>query len=96
MNKHMQKISIVLILVVVILAVLSQIHIIVERAYSLANKEAAIATVNGGDYEFAVQQGVKSGGKLINGSFILAYCVVIIIGGTYTYKNSKKMLKKSE
>jgi uncharacterized membrane protein YjgN (DUF898 family) len=75
-----------LVMVVIALAILTHIHSIVERAYSQANRNAAVSTLNGGESEFAAQQVVKSSGQAIDGIFYLAILGVLAIGGIRIYK----------
>lgn len=85
--KYMGKIVRAILLVVIGIAILSHIHGIVERSYSAANRDAAIATVNGGNHEFAAQQVVKSGGQGLNELIGFGYACIILLGGISITRN---------
>ena len=91
--KGIKSIAPTIIMVIIVLAILTHFHSIAERIYSQANRNAAIATLNGGEAEFAAQQVVKSGGEVINGSFYLAIFGVLMFSGVRIYRKVNIMRK---
>ena len=94
MNKGVKKILIAIVMVGIGFAVVSQIQKNVERTYAIENRDAAMKTVNGGNYEYAMQEAVKSGGKLVNGIFLGLYLLMGASGCIYIYKSGKKMAEE--
>lgn len=81
------KIMFKCLVVLVILIILNLTHTVVERSYSVANRGVAISTVNGGNVEFAAQEAVKTGGRLIDTGFFVLYIVTIGIGCVHIGKS---------
>ena len=90
----MKKLVWTVILVGVALFILDRAQIVVDRSYSVVNREAAMATVNGGDGEFAAQEAVKAGGQSLGLIFRLANLAVIGLGLLSGIVAVKKMVKK--
>ena len=94
--KAINSIATTIVMVVIALAILAHIHSIVERTYSQVNRNAAIATVNGGESEFAAQQVAKSSGQAVDGIFYIVVLVVLAVGGTKIYKTVQVIRKEEQ
>ena len=83
---YIKRICWTITIVIMLLFVTTNVHSIVERAYSTANRDAAIAAVNGGEAEFTNVQTIKSVGNTIDGLFYLFYISILAWGGVRIYR----------
>lgn len=81
MKKGIGSIAWTLVVMIVAMIILAQFRTITERAYSAANRNASIATLNGGEGEFQAQQLTKSGGEMINFLIVATMIAVALISG---------------
>ena len=66
---------------------INEMQLNVNRVYSIANRNAALSTLNGGEVAFAEQQLIKSGNNSINGLFSFGKFFVLVIFAYTAYKN---------
>jgi len=95
-KNHYKSAIIWIVLTAVSVAILGGVRGIVERSYSTVNRKAAIATVNGGEVEFANVQTAKEAGKMIDGIFILAIIGIAITGAFHVAKEANECRKEIE
>ena len=96
MKKCISKFIATVILVIIGIAVLTNMKELIERSYSLVERNTAIATVNGGDGEFAAVQLAKSGGQMLMGLVYFGYFFVVTGGIISSYTVYMKWKKSDE
>lgn len=92
MYKNIRNIVLTVVIAVVLLATTKRIHSVAERAYSTVNRDAAIATVNGGDAEFVNVETAKVGGKMVDGIFYIVCFAIVLVGGRKVWVISSKIV----
>jgi len=89
MSKYIRKLFWSFVVTFVALWIVSQLQTNFERAYSVAQRDAAVATLNGGNEAFVGQQIVNTGAHAVATVFTVGYLIIFFFGSLMIYKNGK-------